>query len=321
MTFDKIDLRLNLLAAASLPLAGWLGERLAPSAGGAAGLLAGLPLALAVVWLWYRPLARAGGRLPPVLPGVIAGALLARIDGLHAAGDLPDALAPLVVPGQWLVMPAEALTTVLAALLVAVVGRALSQHGLLFSPRRWTVLGGVAGGVLVILHAAAAMFRLNGDFSALLMTVMVRAAGDLFAVLAVLPAALIWWLEPQPCPVRNGRSRVVLLALLALVAAALVPLWIGAAGWLALPFVAALVAVRGGARALGIGGSLVLLVAVSGAALGVGPFGSLSPLVQRLALLTLWWALLPPGLWLAGLAAPEAPRPLPTFKEAQHAPD
>lgn len=322
MSFDKIDFRLNLLAAASLPLAGWLGDRLAP-----AGLLGGLPLALAVVWLWYRPLARPAGRLPPMLPGVIAGALLARIDGLHAAGDLPDALASLVALPDglfmgWLLVPAEALTTVFAALLVAVAGRALSRHGLLFSPRRWTVLGAVAGGTLVILHAAAAMFRLDGALSPLLMTVMVRAAGDLFAVLVVLPAALIWWLEPQPCPVRNGRSRVVLVALLVLVAAALVPLWIGAAGWLALPFVAAIVAVRGGARALGIGGSLVLLLAVSATALGVGPFGELSPLVQRLALLTFWWTILPPGLWLAGLVAPEAPRPLRPFKEeASHVPD
>lgn len=330
MSLDKIDLRLNLLAAASLPLAGWLGERLAPSAAGAVSLLAGLPLALAVIWLWYRPLARPAGRLPPVLPGVIAGALLARIDGLHATGDLPEALASLVAPGEgllmaWLLIPAEALTTVLAALLIAVAGRALSRHGLLFSPRRWTVLGLVAGGTLVILHAAAAMFRIDGSLLPLLMTVMVRAAGDLLAVLTLLPAALIWWLEPQPCPVRNGRSRIVLVSLLALVGAAVVPLWIGAAGWLALPFVAALVAVRGGARALGIGGSLVLLMAVSSTALGAGPFGELSPLVQRLALLTLWWTILPPGLWLAGLAAPEAPRPQRpqrSLKEgAAHAPD
>lgn len=321
MSLSRIDLRLNLLAAVSLPLAGWLGERLASSAGPAPGLLAGLPLAIAVVWLWYRPFGRLAGRLPSFLPGVIAGALAARVDGLHAVGDLPATLTAAVALGEWLVLPVEALTTVLAALLVAAAGRALSRHGLLFSPRRWTLLGAVAGGVLVILHAAAAMFRIDGALPLVLTTVMVRAAGDLFAVLAVLPAALIWWLEPQPCPVRNGRTRIVLLSLLALIASAFVPLWFGAPGWLALPIVAALVAVRGGARALGLGCSLLLLVTVSAAALALGPLGQLSPLAQRLGLLTLWWALLPPGLWLAGLAAPESPRPVARFKEVSHVPD
>lgn len=320
MSFDRIDLRRNLLAATSLPLAAWLAERLAPPAGGAAGLLAGLPLAVAVIGLWYRPLVHMAGRLPPVLPGVIAGAMLAGLADLHDAGSLAAPPAPDVL----LQVPVDALTVVAAALLIAMTGRALSRRGLLFSPRRWTVVGAVAGGVLIILHAAAAAFHGGGLAPAALVAVMVRAAGDLLAILALLPAALIWWLEPQPCPVRNGRSRIVLFALMALVAAALVPLWVGAAGWLALPLIAALAAVRGGARAIGIGGSLVLLFAVTATAIGAGPFGHLSPLVQRFALLTLWWTLLPPGLWLAGLAAPDAPRPLvsrPAIKEVSHAPD
>lgn len=317
MSLDATSLRLNLLAAASLPLAGWLGGRLAPAGDGVAGLLAGLPLALAVVWLWYRPLARASGRLPPVLPGVLGGALLAHVGGESpSAGSLP---AASVV--DWLAMPVAALAMVLGALLIAAAGRILSRHGLLFSPRRWALLGGVAGGVLAMLHAASALFRLDGTLPVLLLTVLVRAAGDLLAVLALLPAALIWWLEPQPCPLRNGRQRVVLAGHLGLLVAAIAPLTLGAAGWLVLPLVAVWAAVRAGARAIGVGGSLVMLVSASAAALALGPFGHLSPLMQRIALLTLWWALLPPGLWLAGLAAPDAPRPGLPREKIQHAAD
>lgn len=317
MSLDATSLRLNLLAAASLPLAGWLGARLTPAGGGVASLLAGLPLALAVVWLWYRPLARAAGRVPPVLPGVLGGALLAGGGGVSPSARTQE-LANVV---DWLAATVDALAMVLAALLIAAAGRILSRHGLLFSPRRWALFGAVAGGVLVILHAASAMFRLDGGLPIVLLTAMVRAAGDLLAVLAVLPAALIWWLEPQPCPLRNGRQRLVLAGHLALLVAAVVPLAVGAAGWLLLPLVAAWAAARTGARAIGVGGSLVLLVSASAAALAVGPFGHLSPLMQRIALLMLWWALLPPGLWLAGLAAPDAPRPSLPRENIRHAAD
>lgn len=313
MPIDAPLLRLNLLAAAGLPLAGWLAGRLAPASGAATGLLAGLPLALAVVLLWFRPLARPAGRLPPALPGVIAGALLG------AVGQPPAAAEPVAV--AWLAQPVAALASVLAALAIATVGRALTRHGLVFSPRRWAVLGVVAAGALIILHVASGLFRNDAPAPTILLGAMVRAAGDLLAVLALLPAALIWWLEPQPCPLRNGRQRVVLAGMFGLGLVAFAPLALGAAGWLLLPPVAVWTAVRAGARAVGIGCTLLLLTSASAAALGAGPFGELSPLMQRIALLSLWWALLPPGLWLAGLAAPDAPRPALPLEGTSHAPD